>query len=384
MMSYDAVVAVARQIQSATTYAAVFGALPSGDIKVRRGALRKRFVYLVNTVHPDHVPKDSEPQASDTVRQLNELYAAAKQALEVGKYDLPFSSSVEAKASVPEIILQSPSAIYRLEREPFAQGDFSVLYHGKVVGTAQGVIVKVAHDPTLNIRLEAEARILRRFNMAGSGTELEKISHFVPKLLDTFIVSDEASRRLRALVLPFLPGFVSVTDVIEAFPGGLDPRDAAWIGRRVLAQVLAARAAGVVHGAIVPDHVLVHPHTHDPIHIGWGHVVDVSAGSSARISLIIDRFKDWYPSEVFDKKIPDERTDLYMAGKTILKLLGGDTKTNILPASVPEPLVRVVLRCVADFPTRRPPHGLQILDEFTSVVRKLWGKAWRPLMMPPR
>jgi len=43
-----------------------------------------------------------------------------------------------------------------------------------------------------------------------------------------------------------LPGFRSLAEVRSAFPAGIDPRDAAWMWRRLLVAVGAAHRAGVI------------------------------------------------------------------------------------------------------------------------------------------
>jgi hypothetical protein len=59
-----------------------------------------------------------------------------------------------------------------------------------------------------------------------------------------------------------LTGFRSLAVVRTAFPAGIDPRDAAWIWRRLLDAVGAAHRAGVIHGAVLPEHVMIHPAEH--------------------------------------------------------------------------------------------------------------------------
>ncbi len=384
MSSVDAVEQVLAKLTTATTFVAVFGSLPTGDVREKRGALRKQFAYLVNLVHPDHVPPIMKDRAGEAVQRLTDLHAAAKVAVDAGKYEVPFAAGSTVSPKSAEVVLQSPTATYRLSGNPYKEGDFSVLYRGSVVGTGHDVIIKIASVPAHNTYLEAEIRTLKKFSGADPVSPVGKIGRFVPRVLDTFLVSDEDNRRVRATVLPYLDGYVAVSDIIGAFPNGLDPRDAAWIARRLLAQVLAAQAIKVVHGAIVPDHLLVSLHSHDPLHIGWVHAIEDPATTGKRITQVIDRYREWYPEEVFHKEVPDFRTDLYMAGKTIIKLLGGDVRRNTFPTSVPDQLKRIILRCVETSPARRPSNGMQFLDEFTSVVRNVWGKAWRPLSMPPR
>ena len=213
------------------------------------------------------------------------------------------------------------------------------------------VLVKIAADPTCNPLLEAEARVLKKLqNAAWNPTA--PIRQFLPVLLDSFLVSNEHYQQFRVNVMRYSPEHVSLSDIMQAFTGGLDPRDAAWIARRVVAQAQSAQLAGLVHGAITPDHVLVHPTSHEPLHIGWLHAVEVSGKKTGCIEFVIDRWKDWYPPEVFAKKSPDHRTDIYMAAKTVIWLFGGDTATNDMP-HVPDPIRRILLRW-----SKHPPRAV--------------------------
>ena len=119
--------------------------------------------------------------------------------------------------------------------------------------------------------------------------------------------------------------------------------------------------------------------THEPLHIGWAHAL-----TSGHISHIIPRYKAYYPPEVFDRKNPDHTTDLYMASKTMIQLLGGDVKRNTLPSSVPKRVGEVILRSVVPSPANRPQDGKQLLDEFTHLIREEWGRTYRALPMPVR
>jgi hypothetical protein len=375
----DAIRAVALQLKSATTYAAIFGPLPDGDLKGKEKALKKQFHFLARMVHPDYA-KGHESIATEAFKLLNDLHARAEAALAAGIYDSPF---VSMKAP-EDTELVSANGAYRLAKNAFRTGDFAAIYRGQLVGLNRSVLAKISLEPSLNSWLEREAMILTRFRDAKAGNPLLGIRKFVPDLVDTFLIAGPVGTRYRVNILGIRDGFVSVADIIQAYPAGLRPAEAAWVARRIIAQTLAASMAGVVHGAITPDHVLVDPTTHEPMHIGWAHSIDDPAKRGGRITHVIDRWRDYYPPEVFDKKTSDHRTDLYMAGKTIVQLVGGDVKRNTLPASVPDEMRRIIVRLVEKIPDRRPRDGKAYLDEFTRVVRKIWGTAYLPLTMPVR
>ena len=75
--------------------------------------------------------------------------------------------------------------------------------------------------------------------------------------------------RRHANLIGALGGFRSLAEVRSAFPAGLDPRDAAWMWRRLLVAIGAAHRAGVIHGAVLPEHVLIHPAEHGLVLVDW-------------------------------------------------------------------------------------------------------------------
>lgn len=376
-MAHDALEAVTAQLNAATTFVAVFGALPAGDLKVRKQALKRSFHFLARTVHPDNVP-GYEREASATFQILNDLHQKAEEALERGMYESSFASLT---ASVFDgIELESALDSYRLSSLPFREGDFSMIYRASAHSSKANVLVKISHEPSLNRWLEREAMILARFRDAKPGSAIAHVGAYVPRLIDTFLIEGPGRTRFRVNVMSSSKGFVSVGEVIAAYPHGLVPAQVAWVARRIIAQALAASLIGTVHGALTPDHVLVNPVTHEPLHIGWAHAIEGSGGG--RITHVVDRFRDFYPPEVFEKKVPDLRSDLFMAGKTIIRLLGGDVQRNTLPSVVPKELRHLVLQLIEKSPSRRPSDGAKYLNEFTRVVRGIWGKVYRPLDMP--
>lgn len=386
MSDINAIEQVGNTLQTATSYVAIFGSLSGSDVGGRRSALRKQFSYLAQLVHPDHAPKGAEKKAAEVFDRLNRARQSAEAAIKARVYEQPFCSSTNLVLEPDEdmeFVVQSMNGVYRLSKEPFRSGDFSVLYRGYVSShPGERVLAKISSEPVHNVWLETEASILSQFRDAKSGDPLSGIRQFVPGLLDTFLVSGESSTRFRVNIMREIPDLVSVAEIIEAYPYGLAPQEAVWVFRRIIAQTLAASMAGVVHGAMIPDHVLVDPFKHEPLHIGWAHAICDPKQSGKRITHVIDRWRDLYPPEVFEKKLPDHRTDLFMAGKIMIKLLGGDVKHDTLPKTVPDSIARIILHAVEKSPGRRPQDGAEFLDEFTRVIRKEWGRMYRLLTMP--
>lgn len=368
----SALLAIRSQFEKATRFADIFGPVLAADLKERKALLKKQYATLAKLTHPDHAEAKDVSVATAVFAELSGLYRKALLALDDGSYEQSFVTAAGVGSSA-YVSIKAGATEYQLDQTPFREGDFSNLHLGEVVG-GEKVVAKIAVDPTLNPYLANEANLLSKAEKDLAGN---KVLSFLPKLLDSVVLTEAGNEQYRVNLFGYKPGYVSLTEIREVYKDGLAPEEAAWIWRRVLGQTLLANMLGTVHGAIVPDHVLVHPVTHEPLHIGWAHAVK----HGAKLNTIIDRWRDWYPPEVMSKEVSSHQTDLYMAGKTMLYLLGGDVARNRFPSHVPEPVVRIVKRCLEAEVSRRPSDGRAVLDEFLKIIEKLWGRKYRPLRL---
>jgi hypothetical protein len=366
---------VRTQFGNARCFADIFGTLAGTERADKKRLLKKQYAILAKMTHPDRVGVAENVLANEVFAELASLYRRARIALDAGTYDVAFAHSHDVPHSV---VITVGTATYRIDPKVFHQGDFSHLHLG-VAENGDAIIAKIATDPTMNQYLVHEATVLAR---AQKDVSSKRIQPFMPQYIDSVILTESKNEQYRVNLFAYKPGYVSLTTVREAYPRGVALEDAAWIWRRVLGQAVAAQMLQTVHGAIVPDHVLVHPITHEPMHIGWAHAVERPVERSAHITTVIDCWRDWYPPEVFTREVPSHQTDLYMAGKTMVYLLGGDVARNQFPSHVPESIERLVRGCLSAKPELRPQSGSTLLREFTAVIEKLWGRRYRPLSLP--
>lgn len=372
---------VVTRLQTASQFSEIFGTLPKGSAKpVQATYLKKQFHALARAVHPDRSP-GLEKEASNAFRLLESYRTAAEKAIEDGTYEQEFSPGEhDPSNSKPHTgnVLKSPKSLYILDPKILKYGDLTFVYKA-TNDKKEKVLIKVASSPEHNPMLEYEAKILKRFDE----TKALKVRRYVPEILDSFVICDK-TKRFRANVMAWRGGFYSLTELKDHFPKGLEQKHAAWIFRRVLGQAAAAPLVDAIHCSIVPDHVLVNPVSHDPFHIGWIHALDKKNPSHSRMTSIIDRWKDFYPPEVFDKKPASTQIDIYMAAKCMIWLIGGNVKTNEVPKDLPLPIKKILDRCVHSNPKNRPNSAQEVLEEFTTTIRKLWGRSYRELVIPKR
>ncbi|HEY0636329.1 MAG TPA: lipopolysaccharide kinase InaA family protein [Pseudonocardiaceae bacterium] len=244
---------------------------------------------------------------------------------------------------------------------PFARGDLATLYR------SGPHLVKLARDPAANDLMDREARALRRLAADGD----ERFRPYVPGFVEAFTHRDaRTGARRRTVVTRYVPGLRSLAEVHAAYPEGLDPRDAAWMWRRLLVALGLAHRCGLVHGAVLPEHVLIHPGEHGLVLVDWCHSTDLGATVPAMVA----GRASWYPAEVAGRAPAGPATDLAMAARCMAYLMGD---------RAPRPLRLFLRGCLAVNPAHRPQDAWRLLAELDELLGRRYGpRRFRPFHLP--
>lgn len=370
----DVFFATAAAVAGAVVVEDLFGDLGAATTPAGRlAALALAFRRIARVVHPDRQPSSRASRAHEAFVRATRLRDAAEEAIRLGTY----GERRPPAADVPQIIttLTRSYALSRL----VARGDLCDLYacsYETRDGRERAILKIVSREGDGDL-LENEANVLRRLFPAGRAEE--KFLRYLPRLVDSFVLrdADEGTRRSlderRVVVLPHFDEHVSLTAVRTAHPRGLDFRDVVWMLKRLLVALGFIHRRGLVHGAIVPPHVLVHPVDHGARLIDWCYAVF----SGQRVRALSVAHRDLYAPEVTAKEPATAGTDIYMAARCAL-LMMGDT-------SVPTALRRFLETCLAASPRRRPDDAWKLHDELEELLERLVGRPkYRRLAMPSR
>jgi serine/threonine protein kinase len=289
----------------------------------------REYRALAKLVHPDRVPPERVREATDAFARLGALWSGR-----AGR------------------LLSSRRATYRLG-DPAGHDEIADYVHAK---SDVDVLLKVAHRPTDNDLLEREATTLRGVIQATDARHRP----YLPELRESFTYRDQHTGADRAVnVFTAVPGLVSLADVRAAFPSGLDGRDVAWIWRRLLVALGLAHRAGVLHGAVVPDHILIDSSEHGLVLTNWCYA---SAGDP--IPAVLRRYRDWYAPEIAARARPTFGTDIYLATKCMVALLD---------ANAPAALTQFARGCLLPAATARPDDAWSLLAELDEVLARTYG-----------
>lgn len=243
------------------------------------------------------------------------------------------------------------------------RGDLANLYR------VPGGHLKLVRDPSCNDLMAREAAALRRLAEYGDPRYLP----YVPRLVDAFRhrAGPSATTASRGNVIATSArNLHSLAEVARRRPHGLDPRDAAWMWRRLLVALGLAHRAGVIHGAVLPEHVLIEPDDHGVVLVDWCYSASTPGD---RIAAIVPRYRDHYPAEVLARGTPGPYTDLAMAARLMAGLMGD---------RAPKELRRFADGCRLASPRQRPDDAWRLLGELDELLHRLYGpRKFRPFTL---
>lgn len=345
----------------------VFGKLV-GTREEMLEAGRIRFRQMAKVMHPDlstGTPVWEEANLAFT--QLIRFWKKAQSKIASGTYG--------REATFAPFLFHTATTIYTVERL-LARGDICALYAGH---TAEGDsrILKIPLQPAENDLLANEARILKHLQGSENYAQLR---YFVSQLVESVAYHEKSSGIVRQInVLESIEGLHSLKEVRAAYPQGVDPRDMAWMWRRLLVALDFTHACGVIHGAVLPAHILIQPREHGVVLVDWSYAVR----EGERISALVSEYRSWYPSEVFAHQEPRPGLDIALAARCMFELLGGDPLAHTLPGHIPWQLTSYLQGCTLANPAQRPQDARRLLHDFDTLIARLWGpRTFREFVLP--
>lgn len=230
-------------------------------------------------------------------------------------------------------------------------------------GQAQPAFLRTAKGAVYNSDLANEASALHRLC-----EQFQKVGkqHFLPAFIET---REESSRRAN-IFLDEGWDLYSLAQIRERYPEGIDPKDMAWMFRRLIQVIGLANEVGYTHGSILPPNVLIDPENHGLVLWNWAYAVK----RPGRIRTMVSDYKDWYPPEVGMRQNVLVGADLYMAAKCMEWVMGDQ--------EVPD-RIRYFLKGMQNpLASKRVNNAREVWQQFHDLVVGVWGeRKYHPFTM---
>jgi hypothetical protein len=256
-------------------------------------------------------------------------------------------------------------------RHFIARGEISDVYLGeRARAPTERVLLKLLREPEQTPLFDREWDVLHKLQQSSApGAAL--FGTLVPQPVVRGLVESGPHRGRRAMAFRWATGFVRTLEAVrQAYPQGIDPRISIWMWRRMLELLAFLHRSGIVHGAVLPPHVLVENGEHGIRLVGYS-----AAGESGTpVATSCSRFEPFYPARRLSP-----RADVTMSARSIAFALGGAGPGDDVPASVPEPLADLIRKVAAD----GEDDAWDVRETVGKVARVLYGPPrFHPLVMP--
>lgn len=297
-----------------------------------------KYREFAKLLHPDKLPPRTryKIRAIQAFEKLTEMYAKLS-----GKTPIPSATMIGGWVVT----------------EPFCSGDIADLYHCTDKSTDK-LIFKIARETGDNDLIEAEYAHLK---MLAGKDGFEQFGRYMPKIVGGL---EASGRRANILTNGTEIDGLSLASIIEMFPTGLDFRHIIWMGNRALSALGFAHRYGVIHGAVIPEHLIYGPASHGLYLIDWCYSIHTE--SKDHIKALVDKRASLYPPEVGRKFAACPQTDIYMLMNCLRSAAG---------YKIPKRFAGLFDHCLVMSPKSRPADAWNVLDKWKTLAEQEYGAA---------
>lgn len=330
----------------------VFGSLKEPKLE----SLRHAYLSLAKVYHPD---RGGTEEAFSKLQHWHELGITKVHAGTYGN-------------GMAEVSIKTGRKTYKLIRL-VATGDICDCYEAAIGGSR--VFLKLVRNHKNNDLVENEAKILDFIKVESKVREKEVTHVHIPDLLDRFEIKDPTKRKVN--IINLLEGYYSLRQLRQLYSNGVDPIHAVWMWNRMLGAFAACHQAGIVHGAVTPDHFLIHPESHNGVLVDWSYAVKIGE----KLKAIPGKWSVLYP-DLKGKALPG--LDINMAAGCFVYLVGGDclNRPYKMPDIVPRAIQGFIRSCLLTG-KYQPQDALEVHKEFSELLKAVYGpRRYQKLEIP--
>lgn len=241
-------------------------------------------------------------------------------------------------------------------------------------------ILKLLRDPKDTSQFDQEWETLQSLHRSEA-PGAQTFTALIPQPIAHGTLGAGLHTGKRVSLFRWASGFRHTFDEVrQAYPQGIPPRASIWIWRRILEVLSFIHASGMVHGAILPPHLLIQENDHGVRLVGYS----CAGRNGEKLRTVTPDSESFYPQPEKSSLTLTAPLDLAMSARCMAALLGGDPATTSLPAEVPGPLADLVQRIALMKPNGSPSEDAWTLREkLGKIAKEVFGPPqFMPIVMP--
>ena len=266
-------------------------------------------------------------------------------------------------------------------QEKIAQGDTSDVYLGlRARWPTEMAVIKLLRDEKNNLLFENEwQRIEELQRSIAPGADF--FTRLLPQPVIHGKISGENHKGQKASIFRWESGFkYSLADIIQSYPQGIPVRASIWLWRRILEMLNFIHTSHLLHGAVLPQHILIQENEHGARLVGYS----CAGPTGTSLDMKAVDYSECYPEWLKKGSRLSEQADLVMSARCMISALGGDAAKGSLPREVPGPLANVIHRMAkAGENEHITPSAWALRDELGQVADNVYGDSvFIPIVLP--
>lgn len=219
----------------------------------------------------------------------------------------------------PDIVTLENARFRVLER--IATGHSSDVWRAeRATRLSERVIIKILRDPADEPLLRNEQAVLLELaNSNAKGTDF--FAAFLPQRVGFGRGSGAHAGDRSSAVFREPAGFShTLAGVQRAYPGGIDARHLVWVWRRSLELLGWLHLSGFVHGAVLPEHLLINARDHAVRLVGYS----CAGRPGTPLAAVSPKDRALYPEALLNGGELSALADRTMLARVLLQAWGGN------------------------------------------------------------
>jgi hypothetical protein len=242
------------------------------------------------------------------------------------------------------------------------------------------VLLKILRDPKNTSLFGNEWNVIQTLQ-ESSAPGAAVFSRLIPQPVKRGKITAGPFTGQRVNIYRWASGFKhTFSDVRKAYPQGISSRASIWVWRRILETLSFIHASGMVHGAVLPVHLLVQENDHGVRLVGYSQ----AGWLGEKLRPVLPDEAAFYPEESRFRSNLSKQLDIVLSARSVIAVLGGDPVKAVFPPTVPSPLAEILRRvALSKYDGPACEDAWAIRDELGRIADSVFGTpAFVPIVMP--
>ncbi|QEG39641.1 hypothetical protein UC8_16370 [Roseimaritima ulvae] len=159
----------------------------------------------------------------------------------------------------------------------------------------------------------------------------------------------------------------TATQIRQRYDEGVAGQHVAWMFNRMLEILGFVHRQGIVHGAVLPQHLWFNTESHGLRLVHWRSATKIGKP----LSVVPQRYRVWFPADA--PWVAGPGLDIFMAANCAMFLAGRRVGSKQIPSALPNPVGQFLRACLLESPSMRPDDAWELHRDARELFAIVFG-----------